>query len=263
MVVTVVENMVETRSGTVSYAEIGAGAPLIILHSLLTDRRAFDPVIEHLGGRVIAIDLPGYGATTPAEPTIDSYAVRVVELIAAMGFEPSGVTLIGNGLGAFVALGTAIQAQVGRLILVGSGRSFPEGARQAFANMAEAARTGGMEAVIPTALLRIFTEDHLARHPEAAAERAEVLRGIDVEGFIIGCEALRAVDYGAAASTIEAPTLIVVGEQDRATPPSMAEELHSLMPVSELTVMPGVAHAPQLQDPQGFLNVVGPYLRSR
>ena len=261
--VTFVENVVETSSGWVSYTESGSGAPLIILHSLLTDRRAFDPVLEHLGGRVIAMDLPGFGETTPAASSIDSYATRVADLIEALGIEPSEVTLIGNGLGAFVALGVAIHHRIGRLILVGCGKSFPEEARQVFANMAEAVRNGGMDAVVPTALLRIFTEDYLSLHPDAAAERAAVLRQTDAEAFIVACEALQSVDYGATASTIVAPTLIVVGEEDRATPPSMAEELHAVIPGSTLTIIPGVAHAPQLQDPLRFLEIVAPFLENR
>ena len=261
--VSFVENVVETRSGRVSYTESGSGAPRIILHSLLTDRRAFDPVLPQLGGRVIAMDLPGFGATTPAAPTIDSYAARVVELIEVLGVDPNEVTLIGNGLGAFVALGVAIHSQIGKLILVGCGKSFSEEARQVFANMGAAVGTGGMDAVVPTALLRIFTEDYLSDHPGAGAERAAVLRQTDTEAFMVACQALQSVDYGEAASTIAAPTLIVVGAEDRATPPWMAEELHAVIPDAELVVIPGVAHAPQLQDPARFMEIVTPFLEQR
>jgi 3-oxoadipate enol-lactonase len=146
---------------------------------------------------------------------------------------------------------------------VGCGKSFSEEARQVFANMAEAVRNGGMDAVVPTALLRIFTEDYLSLHPDAAVERATVLRQTDAAAFMVACEALQSVDYSATASTVAAPVLIVVGEEDRATPPWMAEELHAVIPGSELVVIPGVAHAPQLQDPLRFLEIVAPFLENR
>jgi 3-oxoadipate enol-lactonase len=263
LVVTFVENVVETGSGRVSYTESGIGAPIILLHSLLTDRRAFDPVVEHLEGRVIAMDLPGFGETTSVAPTIDDYAARVVELIEVLGVDPGQVTLIGNGFGAFVALGVAVHNPIGRLILVGCGKSFSEEARQVFANMAAAVEAGGMEAVVPTALLRIFTEDFLADHPDAGAERAAVLRQTDVDAFMVACQALQSVDYGAVASTITAPVLIVVGEEDRATPPLMAHELHAVIPDSELVVIPGVAHAPQIQDPAQFMSVIATFMEQR
>jgi len=262
-VVIFTENVVETRSGRVSYAESGSGAPLILLHSLLTDRRAFDPVLEQLGGRVIAMDLPGFGGTSPVAPTIDSYAARVADLIEALDMDPSEVTLIGNGLGAFVALGVAVHNQIESLILVGCGTSFSEEARQVFAKMAAAVEAGGIEAVVPTALLRIFTEEYLRDHPDAGAEREAVLRRTDTEAFMIACQALQSVDYGAAASSINCPVLIVVGEEDRATPPSMAAELQTVIPDSELVVIPGVAHAPQIQDPPRFLDAVSAFLEKR
>jgi 3-oxoadipate enol-lactonase len=263
LVVTFVENVVETGSGRVSYTESGTGAPIILLHSLLTDRRAFDPVLEQLEGRVIAMDLPGFGETTSVAPSIDDYAARVAELIEVLGVDPGEVTLIGNGLGAFVALGVAVHNQIGRLILIGCGKSFSEEARQVFANMAAAVGAGGMEAVVPTALLRIFTEDYLADHPDAGAERAAVLRQTDTEAFMVACQALQSVDYGAMASTIVAPVLIVVGEEDRATPPLMAHELHAVIPDSELVVIPGVAHAPQIQEPSKFMSVITPFMEQR
>ena len=263
--VTFLESVGETRSGPVSYAEAGVGPPRLALHSLLTDRRAFDPVVEGLGGRVIAMDLPGFGATTPAPPSIDSYADRVADFVETLGVDHEELTLIGNGLGAFVALGVAIRHQelIGRLVLVGCGRSFSEEAKRAFTGMAEKVRLGGMEAVIPIALLRIFTEPYLAHHPEAAAERAAVLRQTDTDAFVTACQALTAMDYESGASAIVAPTMIVVGEEDQATPPQMAEELHATIPDSKLAIIPGLAHAPQLQDPPRFLEVIMPFLETR
>ena len=72
---------VDTPKGRVSYVERGAGTPLVILHSLLTDRHAFDGVLDRLPGRVISLDLPGYGESDPAEPAIESYADQMAAAI--------------------------------------------------------------------------------------------------------------------------------------------------------------------------------------
>ena len=48
--------------------------------------------------------------------------------------------------------------------------------------------------------------------------------------------------------------MILVGEEDQATPPPLAEELHGLIPGSTLARLPGLAHAPQIQDPAGFVS---------
>jgi len=256
------QNIVETALGRVSYAETGSGPVRLVLHSLLTDRGAFDRVAEPLAGRFIAMDLPGFGATDTARPDIDDYAHRVGALIETL--ELDRPTLIGNGLGAFVALGTAIHHGdlVDRLLLVGCGAGFQEPAKSAFTRMIEAVEAGGIEAVIPIALRRIFTETYLEQHHDMADERAEVLRRTDPSAFINACRSLLALDYRAVAPTIGNPTMIVVGEEDEATPPPLAEELHARVPGSALVRLPGVAHAPQIQDPAGFITATRQFLEA-
>lgn len=256
-------NVVETPLGTVSYVETGSGPSRLVLHSLLTDRRAFDRVAEPMGGRFIAMDLPGFGATEQARPDIDDFAHRVAALIETLGLDSP--TLIGNGLGAFVALGTAIHHGdlVDKLLLVGCGACFPDRAKVAFSKMIEAVEDGGMDAVIPIALRRIFTESYLEQHPDMAAERADVLVRTDPDALITACHALQAVDYRAFAHQVAHPTMILVGEEDQATPPHLAEELHGLIPGSTLTRLPGLAHAPQIQDPAGFVTATSEFLEVR
>ena len=71
------EHVLNTPAGQVSYVESGEGSPVVILHSLLTDRSAFDGVVDEIGGRVIRPDLPGFGTTTTASPEIETYAERI------------------------------------------------------------------------------------------------------------------------------------------------------------------------------------------
>lgn len=252
----------ETALGPVSYAEQGAGSPIVLLHSLLTDRQAFGRVITELPGRVVAIDLPGFGATALTGPSIEEYAALINAGVGAICADDDAVTVMGNGLGAFVALGMAIadDSRFDRLVLVGCGASFPEDARPTFAGMIETVETGGMAAVTPIALRRMFTDEYLADHPNEAEERSRVLAATDPGAFVTACRALQHVDFTDEVSGMSRPTLIVVGEDDQATPPDMARELHDLLPDSRLVTLPGVAHAPQIQEPAGFLNSIEHFL---
>jgi 3-oxoadipate enol-lactonase len=129
--------------------------------------------------------------------------------------------------------------------------------------MIEAVETGGLEAVIPIALRRIFTESYLDEHPEMGETRAAVLRRTDPEAFITACRALGTLDYSTLAPSVTNPTLILVGEDDQATPPQLAEDLHSLIDGSLLVRLPDVAHAPQIQDPDAFVNATRRFLEGR
>jgi 3-oxoadipate enol-lactonase len=264
-VTTSAQQLAVTPQGRVSYYASGSGEIRVLLHSLLTDRRAFDQVTALLGGRHIGIDLPGFGATDRVGADIDEYAHLVGACLETLDRDPEEIALVGNGLGAFVALGTAIHhgKTFDRLVLIGCGASFPEVAKTAFETMIGLVEHGGMEAVVPVALRRIFTEDYLEAHPEMGEERADVLRRTDPKAFVTACQALMELDYRAAAPTIANQTLIVVGDEDQATPPALAEELHGLIPESTLVRMPGLAHAPQIQAPEALAALVRPFLEGR
>lgn len=253
---------VTTEKGPVSYADSGEGLPLVVLHSLLTDRHAFDRVVGDLPGRVLMLDLPGFGDTARARATIDAFADSVAAAVEEICGDDGPPVVMGNGLGAFVALALAIRHPdlVRRLILVGCGATFPDEARPALLRMIELVESGGMEAVTPIALRRIFTEDFLDSHPAEAEERGRVLAETDTGAFVDACRALHGLDLSDDARGVEAPTLIVVGEDDQATPPAMAVGLLQLLPDASLVTMTGVAHAPQLQDPAGFVQAIEPFL---
>lgn len=248
---------VDTPLGRVSFGAGGEGDRWVLLHSLLTDRNAFDRIVKGLDGRVISFDLPGFGETSQAPPRIEEHADLMAAAIRGLA-DGGGTTLIGNGLGSFVALALAVRHPdlVDRLILLGCGAAFPYEAKPALDGMIDAVRSGGMDAVTPTALLRIFTQEYLDAHPDEVVERSEVLARTDPEAFITACTALRSLDLSARATTVTSPTLLVVGEDDQATPPSMAETLRDLIPGATLVTMPGIAHAPQLQAPDGLLELI-------
>ena len=258
------KGLVATNRGDLSLESTGAGPDLILLHSLLTDQDAFDPIVPLLSERwrVNKVGLPGFGRSTRCEPSIDAFADSVGALLETGRFDPRTTTLIGNGFGGFVALGTAIRhgGLFDRLILIGCGTGFAPDAAEVFDTMAGKVAGGGMATVVEIALGRIFTAAYLADHPEKAEERRQVLLRTDPESFIIAARALRSVDYSLQAPGVQNPTLIVVGSEDQATPPAMGEELASRMPMAKFRLLPGLAHAPQLQDPQALVEAIRSFL---
>ncbi|MDH3397596.1 MAG: alpha/beta hydrolase [Acidimicrobiia bacterium] len=258
--------IVKTSAGTMGAEQFGDGPDLVFLHSLLTDRRVYDRVLPALsrGRRVTIVDLPGYGASTAVEPRLSSYAEAVGELSEALGLSPD-LAIIGNGLGAFVALAVAAQRpkQVGRMVLAGVATRFPEDAKAAFDQMAIRVLTDGMDGVAEIALRRIFTEEYMADHPDMVEERRRALLRMDPTGFAAGCRAIRDLDFSEVLGGIEVPTLVVVGSDDQATPPSYGRAVAAAIPGARYQELPGVAHGPQLQAPDQFVTAIGPFLEIR
>jgi 3-oxoadipate enol-lactonase len=252
--------MVATSRGKLSIESIGHGPDLILLHSLLTDKDAFDPIIPLLSERwrLTKVGLPGFDGSTRCEANIDSFADSVGALLEAEGFDSGTTTLVGNGFGGFVALGAAIRHGdlFDRLVLIGCGTGFSPEAAKVFDAMSSKVAEGGMASIVEIALGRIFTADYLADHPAEAEERRQVLLKTDPESFIIAARALQSVDYSAEAANVQNPTLIVVGSEDQATPPAMGEDLAKRMPAATFRLLPGLAHAPQLQDPAALVDAI-------
>lgn len=255
---------VDIPNGRISFEQEGTGPDLVVLHSLLTDRRAFEAVVPALADRfrVNLVDLPGFGKSAQVGFAIDAHADAVGAFFEAGEFDPTRTVLLGNGLGAFIALGTAVRHgdRFERLCLVGCGARFSEPARETFATMARRVEEGGMEAVSDAAVRRIFPDTYLEAHPEVRAERRRVLANTDPGAFVGGCLALQRVDYRGEAETVANPTLVLVGSEDRATPPAMARELRDRIPGADLIEIDGVGHAPQMQAPDRFLQALEGFL---
>ena len=251
--------LVATSRGTMSIESIGDGPDLVLLHSLLTDKDAFDPIIPLLSERRITkVGLPGFDGSTRCEANIDAFADSVGALLEAERFEPGTTTLVGNGFGGFVALGAAIRHGdlFDGLALIGCGTGFSPEAAKVFDTMSSKVAEGGMASIVDIALGRIFTAAYLADHPGEADERRQVLLRTDPESFVIAARALQSVDYSAEVASVQNPTLIVVGSEDQATPPAMGEDLARRMPAATFRVLPGLAHAPQLQDPAALVEAL-------
>ncbi len=108
---------------------------------------------------------------------------------------------------------------------------------------------------------RLFAPAFQAAHPDLMAERRAAFLRTDVDVFRAACAALAGLDLRARLSEIRAPALVLVGEEDEATPPAMARELAAGLPDARFVTLPDCAHVPQLQAPEMFASEVQAFLR--
>jgi 3-oxoadipate enol-lactonase len=170
--------------------------------------------------------------------------------------------VLGNGYGGFVALQMAIRHPgiASRLILADSGAVFSEAGREAFRSMAAASEANGLPAITDVAMRRLFAPEFQAEHPDLMRDRREAFLRTDPKVFRAVCAQLAEIDLRPELSKVRVPVLVMVGEQDEATPPSMSQELAGLLPNARLKIIPGCAHVPQLQSPKIFMEMIADFL---
>ena len=245
----------------------GAGPPLVLVHSLLTDARAFDTVAPRLAERfeLHRVWLPGFGASGPLagpSPTLFDIAEALAGALEAGGVTGDKVSVLGNGFGSFVcvALAATHGDRFGPLVVANGGAAFSEPRRAAFTTMSDLVTGSGMEAVVEVAVRRIFTPEYLAAHPTAVEERRAVLLEIDPGSFAASCRALRDMDLHPHLGAIAKRTLVIAGGADATTPPEMGAELAAGVAGAEFVVIEGCGHCPPLERPAAFCDAVEGFL---
>ena len=237
----------------------GSGPDLVILHSLLADRSAFERVAPVLAKkrRVWLVNLPGYGASLPAGASVEDYADRMAAFIKKLPVA-SPVDVLGNGFGGFISVALCARqgALVRRLIAAPALVAFPEPAKQPLRGLAERVAKEGMSGALDVAIRRMFPERFIAANPSVVDERKQALMKADPACFRSACLALAALDLAPVLKAIRNETLVMAGSEDATTPPALARELAAKIPRAKFRQLEGCGHCPQIENPELFVEAV-------
>jgi pimeloyl-ACP methyl ester carboxylesterase len=249
-------NVSETvlSTSTVSYRAAGdTGPTLLQIHGLGTGHRNFDLLTPHLAPhfRVIDIDLPGYGSTTPltASPSIAGHARRVAEFIEAMAVQPTFVH--GTSMGGLVAMTLAADRPelVSRLVITCSfGRL--DNAMRAMQQSWKRAATVGPRMLAEVTSVQGFSRAFWDR-PDAAEIQAAFVGALEsssTDDFVRDIPLMDDLDLGATVSRIRAKTLLLGADEDQMTPLQTSPsglgmtDLAALIPTATLKVLESCGH---------------------
>ena len=215
------------------------GTPIVLIHGLGNSAEVWSPLILQLSKEylVYALDLPGFGKT-PAAPegyTIATHVLYLKRFLDALGFQQ--VTLVGNSLGGWIAtrFAVAYPERVHHLYLLNSAGLRREQLNSPYAEDREAAHRSAGNMLGYSMPLPGFILDDLVRISQMPAYRH----------FITGYDPQEELDT--VLSQVQAPTTIIWGDQDKIFPITCAHDLHEGIANSELVILKGVGHLPQIQ----------------
>jgi 3-oxoadipate enol-lactonase len=240
-------------------------ARFVLVHSLATNGAFWDRVAAPLldAGDILLVDCRGHGASgKPAGPyTVELFADDLADVMAVTGW--SKAVVAGASMGGCVALAfaAAYPERLAGLGLIDTTAWYGDAAPAQWEERAEKALEGGMQALVGFQKSRWVSEAFLAAHPEVVDAAVAVFLKNDVRAYVETCRMLGRADKRAALAHIKAPTAILVGSEDYATPVAMAEAMHSAIPGASLDVIPGVRHFTPLECPEVIAKILAEIAR--
>ena len=242
----------------IAYLEGGAGEPLVLVHGIGADKDNFAPIAPYLRGigRIIALDLPGFGESSkPAEAdySVEAQVERLALFLDALHVRR--VHFGGSSMGGAIVLGFALRhpERVQSLWLLAPAGVGGAAESEMFRRHREhgefplfAATPADYAAVMRICFTKPPFVPYCVRHELAlAASRnyalhTRIFRALVAQPFMI--EEL--------VAGLATPTLLVWGTADRVLDASGAEILARVLPNAELVTMPDVGHLPMLEAPR-------------
>lgn len=246
---------VRVGQGELFYAEAqGDGLPVVLIHGAGSDHLVWPPALRRLPGtRVCALDLPGHGRSQGrGRDLMADYAADLIEFLDALTVPR--VVLVGHSMGGGIAQLVALSApgRVAGLVLIGTGarlRVAPavlEGLRQDAAGTVEPLMGWLWGLGVESTLVHQAQQVMLATDPEVLL------------GDFLACDGF---DARAQVAGIRAPTLVLVGSEDRMTPPRFSQWLAEQLPAAKLVLMEGAGHMLMLERPHQVRDAVSAFLR--
>jgi 3-oxoadipate enol-lactonase len=216
-------------------------APTVVwLGSLGSTTAMWDPQTAEFGDRFrnVLIDHPGHGArpTVPGPYRIAGLADDVVRALDDAGIDRAHV--VGLSIGAMLGMSMAIDHpdRVDRLALLSTSAQL--GPASAWEERAATVREGGGPGVIAeTVVGRWLSPAHRDAHPDDFAAFVAMVSSVDAEGYALCCEAIAAMDLRADLPAVQAPTLVISGALDPATPVEHGELIASLIPGARMEIV--------------------------
>jgi 3-oxoadipate enol-lactonase len=243
-----------------SYYDGGAGDPLVLIHGLGANAAGWVEQFAELSAsyRLIAMDLRGHGGSgyRPEEPiTIRAFADDIAALLEGLGVEQAHFCGISLGGMIVLELFVCCPSLMKSLILADTTAFFPPPQPlEDFLRLFDQMDLAGWARFMAPRLLR--PQSLASLEGEMVQTMAATSRAVYRQGLVAAFQA----DYRWMLPMVDIPTLILVGEEDRATPVVFARLLAGHIKDSVLQVVPEAAHVPHRENPRAFNRLLRSHL---
>ena len=250
------------------YSRSGHGEPLVLLHGLGSSRAAWEVIVPALAQRfdVIAVDLPGFGASAPLPPSIEPSPAELATAVAGM-LNDLGIDrphLAGNSLGGWVAMELAKTRPVRSVTLLSPAGLWRAGTplycmvSLRLSRWLAAHAGPALSRIVATRPGRVVVLGQMLGHP-ARLPAAQARSAVQALGTCPGFDAtLKATARRRlrGAQQITAPVTVAFGSRDLVLLRHQSRNLGELPPGTRSAALPGCGHLPMTDDPARVTDLI-------
>lgn len=239
-------------------AEGSATAPVLMLsNSLCTDLRMWDAQLDAFTAhfRLVRYDRRGHGKSgVPKGPySVEDFGRDALAVMDELGLER--VHWCGLSMGGMVGQWLAANApeRINKLVMSNTHHYYAE--KTVWDERMKLAQEKGMAFAGKSAMPRWFTPEFLARSPQKVAEIEKMFADTTLEAYLSCCTAIRNMDLRPLHPRITAPTLVIVGLQDPATPPSVGRQIANAIAGAKVEEI-DASHLSNIGQPEAYAETV-------
>jgi len=244
----------------------GDGPVVVLSHSLASSLKMWEAQVRALEShfRVLRYDTRGHGQseTPPVPYTLERLGEDALGLLDVLGIEK--VHWVGLSMGGMIGQAIALDHphRLLSLSLCDTSAIIPGEAQPIWEERIEGVRQRGMSSQLEATMERWFTPSFLRLNPPALTLIQEEFMATPAEGYLGCASAIRKLNYLERLGQVHLPTLIMVGEDDPATPVSASQAIHERIRDSKLVILRAARHLSNVEQAEAFNGHLLEFLRS-
>jgi 3-oxoadipate enol-lactonase len=255
------------NEATIGYTDQGKGTPLVFIHAFPLSKTMWQPQVDALKDayQVITIDLGGHGESDIVlwNDTLDDYAKNVIRLLDHLGIAQA--VFVGLSMGGYTLFSiyrnyaNRVKAMVLADTRAQADSEEGKAGRRSMAQVAFKEEAPGIADIMLPKLLAPSTIEH---RPEIVEQVRQMILQTSTAGIVVDLVAMAArPDSTDLLSTITCPTLVVVGEDDQATPVAESQYLAQRISGSTFVTIPQAGHLSNFEQPAAFNQALKSFLK--
>jgi pimeloyl-ACP methyl ester carboxylesterase len=233
----------------------GSGQTWALLAKLLGDKY-----------QILTWDVRGHARSgrPAAGYSVPQFAADLAGLLEHLGIGEA--VIMGSSMGGTIAQRFILDfpAKTAAAVILNTSSEVNEAGQRRWESQADFIEQHGMRAWTEQSRPAGQTPEYLAAHPEIGeAEERRIASNPDGRVYAQVARAVAFYNYTAELEQVRTPTLVLVGDQDRLTPPGGSVIMSRRIPGAELHILPGLGHGLEQEDPEQVYELVSEFLTRR